>query len=138
MTRRRLASHGSAASTHTFQHPAKVYSVCAEGDLVATGCMDGRVRTFSRRANGRTRELVSHRSWCNTVRVTGSLLVSGSTDATVKVWSLATPEGELVASLEGHTHMILGLAISPTNGCIASFAQDGKILVWKPSASPPA
>jgi len=124
---------GSTSSTHVFTHPAKVYNCCAAGDVLATACMDGRVRTFSRASNALTRELPPHRAWANTVRILGNLLVSGSTDATVRVWSLATPRGELVASLEGHNHMVLGLAISHTNGLIVSMGQDGKVFVWKPS-----
>ena len=133
-----LLSGGATEPTHTWQHPGKVYSVAAAGDVVATGCMDGGVRTFSRAMNARTREFTEHRSWCNTVRLLGPLLVSGSTDATVKVWSLATPQGELITSLDAHTHMVLGLAVSHTNGCIASLGQDGKVFVWKPSAPPAA
>ena len=95
--------------------------------------MDGTVRTFSRRANALTRTLAGHRHWANTIRLLGSLLVSGSADATVKVWSLATAEGELVATLEARNNMVLGLAVSPTLGLICSMGQDGKLFVWKPS-----
>jgi len=122
-------------STNTFQHPAKVYSIDAEGDTVATACMDSVVRTFSRSANGLTRTFTAHRSWANTVRILGNLLVSGSTDATVKVWSLATAQGELIASLEAHNNMVLGLAISPTLGYVCSMGQDGKLFVWVPASS---
>ena len=126
---------GSVTCTHTLSHPAKVYSVCASADLVVTGCQDGKVRLFSLPTGALTRALDGHRSWCNTVRLLGSLLISGSTDCSIKVWAL--DQSEPLASLEAHTNMVLGLVISPTNGRIASLGQDGKIFVWKSLATTP-
>jgi WD40 repeat protein len=57
----------------------------------------------------------------------GNLLASGSDDATVRIWNLAT--GAHVATLEGHTDSVRVLAALP-DGRLASGSDDNTTRLW--------
>ena len=59
----------------------------------------------------------------------GAILVSGSYDATIRLWDIGT--GEQLEILEGHTYSITGVAVSPDGTTIASGSFDGTVLLWK-------
>ena len=59
----------------------------------------------------------------------GAILVSGSYDATIRLWDIGT--GEQLETLEGHTYSITGVAVSPDGTTIASGSFDGTVLLWK-------
>ncbi len=56
------------------------------------------------------------------------VLVSGSYDRTIRLWSIAT--GEQLRTLDGHTYSITGVAVSPDGSTIASGSFDGTVLLW--------
>ena len=58
----------------------------------------------------------------------GKVLVSGSYDATIRLWDIAT--GEQLHTLEGHTYSITSVAVSPNGSIIASGSFDGTVLLW--------
>jgi WD40 repeat protein/tRNA A-37 threonylcarbamoyl transferase component Bud32 len=58
----------------------------------------------------------------------GQMLVSGSYDRTIKLWSLRT--GELLQTLTGHSHRVSCLAISPDGQLLASGSYDRTIKLW--------
>jgi WD40 repeat protein/serine/threonine protein kinase/tetratricopeptide (TPR) repeat protein len=58
----------------------------------------------------------------------GKTLVSGSTDASVRVWDVAT--GKERAVLSGHGAMIWSLAISPDGKIVASGSGDNTVKLW--------
>ena len=58
----------------------------------------------------------------------GQVLVSGSYDATIRLWDVAT--GEQLHTLEGHTYSITSVAVSPDGTRIASGSYDGTVLLW--------
>ena len=58
----------------------------------------------------------------------GKILVSGSYDATIRLWDIAT--GEQLHTLEGHTYSITSVAVSPNGSIIASGSFDGTVLLW--------
>jgi len=65
---------------------------------------------------------------CLTFISSNNLLVSGSTDKTVKIWDLNT--FELKFTLAGHTQSISSLAVLHHHGQIASGSWDKTIKIW--------
>ena len=62
------------------------------------------------------------------VSLCGTVLLSGGYDETVRVWSLASNEGECVAVLEGHSHFVRGVALAPSAGRVVSLSE--KEVIW--------
>ena len=58
----------------------------------------------------------------------GDVLVSGSYDATIRLWDITT--GEQLETLDGHTYSITSVAVSPDGRTIASGSYDGTVLLW--------
>lgn len=54
------------------------------------------------------------------------ILVSGSWDATAKIWDLES--GECIKTLEGHSHAVCVLILK--NGKIVTGSQDGNLHIW--------
>lgn len=148
---------GNTSSLATLAHPDWVCSVSAVGDVVATGCGDGRVRIWSRSSAqlvrtldhnaGRyfseglnTRVRVGTRSPVFSVRIVPGGVLSGGQDQHIRIWSM---NGECVASLL-HGANVRGLSGASTaagSGFVASVGGnrgDGnikKLIVWRPPAS---
>lgn len=127
-----------AKSVHTLPHPDLVVAVEVERDVLATACDDKIVRTFSLSTGRRTREMHGHSGTVFSVAICGSVLLSGSLDRTVKVWSLDTADeaGECVTTIEGQTGAIKGVTLSPAGGFAASLSagDQGKLVVWRPAS----
>ena len=70
-------------------HPAWVIAVQLAAGVVATGCCDKAVRTFSSTSGQVLRVLHGHRAWVCSVALSGDVLVSSDASMTVRVWSLA-------------------------------------------------
>ncbi len=79
------------------------------------------------------RTLDDHTKWVWSVAVTpdGSKIVSGSSDFTIKIWSLY--DGGLIRTLNGHTGTVQSVAVSPDGSKIASGSLDYTIKIWNPS-----
>ena len=110
-------------------------AVHIDGDVLATGCDDTIVRTWSVASGQLTRELRGHEGSVLTVSLSGSMLVSGSGDERVKVWALGEDVGECVATCEGHSREVKGVAVSASGGFVASQGQGnehGELIVWRP------
>ena len=59
----------------------------------------------------------------------GRVLISGSYDATIRLWDIST--GEQLETLVGHTYSIASVAVSPDGSTIASGGgYDGTVLLW--------
>lgn len=56
------------------------------------------------------------------------ILISGSSDKTIKLWNLST--GEVIHTLSGHSGSIISLAISPDGQIIFSGSIDETIKLW--------
>ena len=62
----------------------------------------------------------------------GRLVVSGSRDRTVRLWSV--PQGQALATFSGHTEPVTGVAFHPTGRWIASSSADGAVRAWDVSS----
>ncbi len=58
----------------------------------------------------------------------GTQLVSGSYDATVRLWDIAT--GKETATLRGHSLPVISVAFSPDGTRLASGSSDGTVRLW--------
>ena len=59
----------------------------------------------------------------------GRLMASGSVDGNVNVWEV--PGGRRVATLQGHTAAVYGVALSADGRFVASGADDGTVRLWE-------
>ena len=59
----------------------------------------------------------------------GSLIASGSEDATVRIWD--SSDGSLVRELIGHMEIVNDLSFSPDGTILASASNDGSIRFWE-------
>ena len=60
----------------------------------------------------------------------GQRLVSGSFDATVRVWDLTTTGNPLVHTLTGHVGRVIAVAFNHAGTQIVSGGEDGTVRVW--------
>lgn len=58
----------------------------------------------------------------------GSLIASGSEDATVRIWD--SSDGSLVHELSGHMEIVNDLSFSPDGTILASASNDGSVRFW--------
>ena len=74
--------------------------------------------------------LEGHTSRANSVSFSpdGTTLASGSSDATIKLWDVATRTA--VATLEGHTRQVSSVSFSPDGTTLASGSSDATIKLW--------
>ena len=134
-TTARIWPHDGGASRHTLPHPSNVNALHIDGDTLATGCIDRVVRTWSVASGQLTRELRGHDDWVTSVALYGGVLVSGSLDKTLRVWSVAEgEEGKCVATLEGHTRAVRGVALVPSGGGRIASLGVYELIMWEPVA----
>lgn len=132
------------ASVRVDDRPLDAVAVSPDGRWAATGGRDALIRLWDMDAGTRAPvlTLAGHEE-----RITGlvfipgdaasgraPLLASAGADFTVRAWDIATllddPAAEVapVYTLEHHTEVIMGLAISPDGRVLASGGRDG--LIW--------
>jgi WD40 repeat protein len=119
-------------------HDAPVFSVCtfrdeAGRELVASGSRDKTIRLWDpRKGEPVGAVLMGHEDTVGgLMSLSEALLVSCSTDATIRVWDLATMAS--VLTLRGHSKAVValsGLSWGGGGSRIASGSEDGTIRIW--------
>ncbi len=63
----------------------------------------------------------------------GGTIAAGRNDGTIDLWSR---EGQLVATLQGHTHMVNSISFNANGTVLASASDDNRILLWEVNPAP--
>jgi len=124
-------------------HPDQVYCVAisADGQIIVSGGSEETIKVWNLHTGELIRTIGEHLWWVNsadghshnvvkTVAISpdGQTFVSGSDDATIKVWNLHT--GKLIRTLAGHSYWVNTVAISADEHIIVSGSRDKTIKVW--------
>jgi WD40 repeat protein len=107
-----------------------VIAVSSDGQLIASGGWDHKIKIWSVQTGQLIRTLKGHSNSITALAMTpdGEFLVSGSVDSKIKIWSLQT--GELLQTLEGHSYSVSTVAVSSNSQFIVSGSWDNTIKIW--------
>lgn len=85
-------------------------------------------------SNAEVLKLLGHESRPTSVDFSrvGDLIVSGSSDTSVKIWNAMN--GDIISTIRGHNQVVSSVCISPDAKRIASGTADGTIKIWKTSS----
>ncbi|KAJ7756452.1 ribosome biogenesis protein Sqt1 [Mycena maculata] len=123
-------------------HTDSVTSVAwsADGEMVATGGMDGKIRIWRKRDNYRTWEFLTQLEGPDEVMFLrwhpkGSVLLAGSNDSTLWLWQL--PSGNTMQVFAGHTGAVQCGEFTPDGKRIVTACADGILIFWDPRSPSP-
>jgi len=125
-------------------HTDSVTSVAwsADGEMIATGGMDGKIRIWRRvgKENYRTWEFLTQLEGPDEVMFLrwhpkGSVLLAGSNDSTLWLWQL--PSGNTMQVFAGHTGAVQCGEFTPDGKRIVTACADGVLIFWDPRSSSP-
>ncbi|KAG6373481.1 ribosome biogenesis protein Sqt1 [Boletus reticuloceps] len=129
----KLTGHTDSVSNTAFS---------ADGEMIATGGMDGKVRVWRRvgKENYRTWEFLTELQGPDEVmwlrwHPRGSILLAGSNDSTVWLWQL--PSGNTMQVFAGHTGPVQCGEFTPDGKRIVTAGADGTLIYWDPRSPAP-
>lgn len=113
-----------------------------DGEMIATGGMDGKVRIWRRhgKENYRTWEFLTELQGPDEVmwlrwHPKGTVLLAGSNDSTVWLWQL--PSGNTMQVFSGHTGPVQCGEFTPDGKRIVTACADGLLILWDPRSTAP-
>ncbi|KAG2074258.1 ribosome biogenesis protein Sqt1 [Suillus decipiens] len=117
-------------------------SFSSDGQMVATGGMDGRVRIWRRvgTVDFRNWEFLTELQGPDEViwlrwHPRGTILLAGSNDSTVWLWQL--PSGNTMQVFAGHSGPVQCGEFTPDGKRIVTASEDGTLMYWDPRSSTP-
>ncbi len=102
-----------------------------DGQHLVTGTWNGELTLWDLQSQPATKKTLGrHKTtvYCVACSADGSLIASGSTDKTVRLWD--GRNGAEIGVLNGHTDTISSIAFSPDGAQLASSSEDGTIRLW--------
>jgi WD40 repeat protein len=139
-----LASAGDASGIQLWQvpeassvrmiptgpHPVTSLAFSPDGQLLVSASMSARsLSLWETASGGRVRRLTAHAAGVFGVAFSsdGAWLASGGSDHTVRLWTLASGDSQI---LDGHTGTVRSVAFSPDGAWLASGGSDGTVRLW--------
>lgn len=117
-------------------------SFSSDGQMVATGGMDGKVRIWRRvgTVDFRNWEFLTELQGPDEViwlrwHPRGTILLAGSNDSTVWLWQL--PSGNTMQVFAGHSGPVQCGEFTPDGKRIVTASEDGSLIYWDPRSSTP-
>ena len=129
-----LTGHTDSVVAVAFSH---------DGEYVATGGLDGRVRVWRRHGSGdawHTWEFLTNLEGPSEVvwltwHPRGPVLVAGASDTTIWMWKL--PSGAEMMIFNGHTGSVTCGRFTPDGRRLVTGSDDGSLIVWDPTSGAP-
>ncbi|KAF9003952.1 ribosome biogenesis protein Sqt1 [Cyathus striatus] len=114
----------------------------ADGEMVSTGGMDGKIRIWRRVGKGNYKiwEFLTELQGPDEVMFLrwhpkGNVLLAGSNDSTLWLWQL--PSGNIMQVFAGHTGAVNCGEFTPDGKRIISACADGTLIFWDPRSPAP-
>lgn len=103
-----------------------------DGDILAVGTGDGQILLASLKQRQALKRLIHHQDQVSALAVDGAgqMLVSGSRDRTLRLWTL--PSGRLSQTLTAPEAAITAVVCHPQDGRIVSGDARGRLQLWQP------
>lgn len=105
-----------------------VFGISRMGDRFAAA---DPIRIFDSSSGNELARLRGHGVQCLAFSPDGRLLVTGSTDRSIRIWDIATTE--CIKSIPAHARWVWGVAWSSNGEFVASGAEDATVRLWNPT-----
>lgn len=107
-------------------------SFSPDNELIALGCSRNDILIYDSSFDYYVCKLIGHKDSVLSVSFSpcGKILASGSSDGTIKVWSISNIGGNLLFTLPGHNGFTKSIAFSPDGKILASCGADFTIRIW--------
>jgi WD40 repeat protein len=107
------------------------YAMSPDGRWLAFGFGDGTVSVVHVASGHKVVMNGRHDGGIDSIAISpddAKVVTGGDVDNAIKVWDLES--GQLLETLTGHTHSVVGLAASPDSRTLYSASFDGSLIVW--------
>ena len=124
----------TGALLHRFQHGGRVLAVAyhPDGKTVASGGDNRLIQLWDTSSGAKLQRLQGHTGPVRGLDFSadGRYLVSGSNDATARVWDLEHPGGAVSQLLEGHGGAVYDPSFHPDGNHVGTPCADGTARIW--------